>query len=69
MQYSKHFEHDGITIIFDKLELSKEYPNQYIIIRKGNMKASAFIEKRKIKVTSIQKVSDTFSVAVFGFYE
>jgi len=67
MEYRKQFDYQGITIPFDKLELSKECPNYYISSRKGNPKISAFIPKRKLKCTGVLKVSDTYSVVSFTF--
>jgi hypothetical protein len=68
MKYSKHFEHDGIIIIFDKLVKTKEYPLLYAAMRNGNTKASVFIPMRKFK--KIREVeTETIKIVTFGFYE
>jgi len=69
MEYSKQFDYEGITILFDTLAISKEYPTFYIATRKGNHKVSAFIPKRKLKCTGVLKVSDNYSVVSFTFNE
>lgn len=69
MEYSKQFNYRGITIIFDKLEYSEQYPTFYSATRKGNLRPVAFIPKRKLICTGILTVSDTYKIASFTFDE
>jgi hypothetical protein len=64
MKYSKHFEHKGITVIFDKLETNKEYPTDYIALRSGNDKPTVFIPKKKFEVI---RTLETESIKIFTF--
>lgn len=65
-KYSKHFKHDGILIIFDKLESSEEYPSQYIVKRNANVKSNVFIDKKPIQVINVIK-TDNIKIVTFGF--
>lgn len=66
MEYSKQFSYKGITIMFDKIETDKNYPNNYILIRTGNLRPVAFIPKLKL-TTDVITVSDTYKIVSFGF--
>lgn len=66
MKYRKQFDHEGITILFDKLITEKEFIAVYIPV-KNNKQLPVFIPKRKLKCTGILKVSDSYSVVSFGF--
>lgn len=66
MEYSKQFIHNGITIFFDKIENDKNYPLNYILVRKNSTRPVAFIRKRKLKA-DVFNVSDTYSIVSFEF--
>lgn len=67
MEYSKQFNYQGITILFDKLERNKQYPTFYMATK--NDRVVAYIPIRKIVCNGITRVSDKYSVASFTFYE
>lgn len=69
MQYSKHFEtEDGLVIIFDKLETSREYPLFYAAVREGNKKHSVYIPKKKFKLARTLGTG-TIKILTFIFSE
>lgn len=49
--YSKHFEHEGIIVNFDRLSANSQYPGYYVAIKNGAI--AGYIPRRSIVVTHI----------------